>query len=113
MLLYTVPHPDVSISGHLPPYSGTNFNLTGMIQMNVDIMDTDIAIIWVWSLAEKTLKIHNTTLCCQSTITFEPLTTYSSGLYNLQVTIQSIYNSLYITESCASTVYHLTVQRKL
>ena len=110
---FTVPCPDVSISAHLPPYNGTNFNLTGTIQMDVDMMDTDIAITWVWSLTEKTLRIHNTTLCSQSTITFEPLTTYSSGLYNLLVTIQSISNSLYIIESCASTVYHLTLQRKL
>lgn len=113
VVLYIVPRPNVSVSSHLPPYNGTNFNLTGMIQMDMDVLDTDIATIWKWSLGETTLKIHNTTLCCQNNITFEPLTTYSSGHYNLQVTVQSLSNSLYHTESCSSTIYHLTVQRKL
>lgn len=113
MLFYTVPHPDLSITGHFPPYNGTNFNLTGIIEMDIGTIDTSIVITWVWSLGEETLKIHNTTKCCQSTITFKPLTTYSSGLYHLQVVIQSTSNSMYITESCGSTFYSLTVQREL
>ena len=108
-----VPHPDVSITGHLPPYIGTIFNLTGTIQLGIEIVSTNITITWVWTRGEKTLETHNTTRCYQSTITFQPLTTYSSGLYNLQVTLRSTTNSEYIVESHDSAFYRLTVQRKL
>ena len=91
----------MSVTGHLPPYNGTVFNLTGAIQLDMNIVNTDITAIWVWALGEETLEIQNTTSLYQiASTTFRPLTTYSSGL---NVTVMSSDNSVYIAENSGYT----------
>ena len=56
---------------------------------------------------------HHITLSKLISTTFQPLTTYSSGLYNLKVTVRSSDNPVYITENSDYTEYNLVVLRKL
>lgn len=95
---------------YLPPYNGTIYSLTGVIHLDETIVNTNITATWVWSLGNESLETQSS-LCCRISIQFRPLTTYSSGVYNLSVIVKSP-NSDYIVESSGHTYYKLTVSRK-
>ena len=114
--VHVVPTPIVSVSGHLSPYNGTVFNLTGEIQLDLGVVNTDITVIWVWSLGGELLETQSTTASSsphQITLTFQPLASDSSGEYILTVTIRPFDNFPFIVESNGSATYSLLVQRKL
>lgn len=103
----------VTGSDSVIPYNGTVYNLTGAIQLDMSIVNMDIVATWVWTLAEKTLKIQETVLpLYQSVLMFQPLATNSSGEYRLNVTLRSRVDTGYITETSTSTTYSISVLRK-
>ena len=104
----------MSVSGRLSPYNGTVFNLTGRIQLDPGMVNTDITVTWVWSLGGNMLETQTTSSRPHRiTITFNPLATNSSGQYNLNLTVIPSENSEYIIGNRdGSTVYDLMVERK-
>lgn len=96
------------------PYNGTIYNLTGTIQLDMSIVNTDVIIAtWVWTLAGETLRFFNIAPSLyQSVLMFRPLATNSSGEYNLTVTLRPLNNTDYIIESSASNTYNISVLRK-
>lgn len=111
-----VPTPVMSVTGpdSVIPYNGTIYNLTGTIQLDMSIVNMDIIVAtWVWTLAGETLGVFETVApVYQSVLMFRPLATNSSGEYHLIVTLTSLNNTDYITESSASTTYYISVLRK-
>ena len=96
------------------PYNGTIYNLTGTIQLDTSIVNVDIIIAtWVWTLDGETLRSFEiVSPLYQSVLMFTPLATNSSGVYHLTVTLRSLNNTNYITESSASNTYNISVIRK-
>lgn len=95
------------------PYNGTVFNLTSAIQLDRSNVDIGIAVSWRWSLGENTLRIQETLLAPhQSSLSFQPLATNSSGVYRLSVTLTPLDDSPFIVESSNSSTYDLSVLRK-
>ena len=113
--VHVVPTPNVSVRGHLRPYNGTVFNLTGEIQLDLGVVNTDITVIWVWSLGGELLETQTTASSSphQITLIFQPLASDSSGEYILTVTIRPLDNFPFIVENNGSTTYNLVVQCKL
>ena len=97
-----------------PAYNGTVFDLTGVLWLNMAVVDTDVTVVWVWSRNGEELQTWNTTTSPhQITIPFQPLATNSSGLYHLNLTILP-RNSEYVVEnSDSSTSHDLVVLCKL
>ena len=99
--------------GSFPAYNGTVFNLTGIVQLDLAVVDIDVTVVWVWSLTSKEMERQNTTSSPhQITISFQPLATNSSGLYRLNLTILPINSEYVVGNSDSSTSYNLVVQRK-
>ena len=111
-----VPTPVVSVTGPFSviPYNGTIYNLTGTIQLDMNIVNTDIIVVtWVWTLPGEALRVFETVSpLYHSVLMFQPLATNSSGEYHLTVTLRSQNNTGYVTESSASTTYNISVLRK-
>ena len=114
IISHAVPTPIVSISGRLRPYNGTVFNLTGGIQLDLSVVNTDITVMWVWSLRGEMLETQTTASPSphQITLTFKPLASNSSGEYTLTVTVRPSDNSPFIVGNSGGSVYNLVVQRK-
>ena len=107
MLTIAVPPPVISFHTTSTPYNGTNFTLTGIVEMAM--VDVDIATSAVWSdgrTVQETFPPYLTNL------TFRPLATNSSGQYTLSVTVQPLESSEFIVGNNASNSYNLTVRRK-
>ena len=114
-ILYAVPTSMVTVTkDRFRPYNGTVFNLTGSLQLNETVINTDITIVWVWSLDGEQLHNRRTTSSTlQVTLTFEPLTMLSSGRYYLNLILLPIENSEYvIRNSNSGTFYDLMVEGK-
>ena len=96
--------------GDFQPYNGTVFNLTGVLQLDLNIVDTDVTVMWVWSLNGRELDTQTTSASPHEiTISFNPLATNSSGLYSLNLTIMP-NNPLYVRgNNDSSTTYNLNV----
>ena len=83
--------------GDFLPYNGTVFSLTGVLQLDKNIVDTGVSVMWVWSLNGRELDTQTTSASPHEiTISFNPLATNSSGLYSLNLTIMP-NNPLYVT----------------
>ena len=96
------------------PYNGTVFNLTGVILLDRNIIDSDVIAIWVWSYDGAILeRLETRSQPYSASLVFEPLATNSSGEYSLAVTIQSSDRSDYIVANSGSIVFSLMVLRKL
>ena len=96
--------------GDFLPYNGTVFSLTGVLQLDTNIVDTDITVMWVWSLNSRELDTQTTSASPHEIIiSFNPLATNSSGRYSLNLTIMP--NNLQYVEgnSDSSTTYNLNV----
>ena len=110
----TVPTSIVSITrGPYPPYNGTVFNLTCVLDLDLTVVDTDVMVVWAWSLNRREVKTQRTMSpsARQIVITFEPLATDSSGLYYLNLTVLPAENSDYIIQNNdSSTSYALVVE---
>ena len=92
------------------PYNGTVFNLTGVLQLDTSIVNTDVIVTWVWSLDGQELDRQNTFAPLHEiTISFNPLTTNSSGLYSLHLIVDPI-DTTYVAGNINSTTYNLSVQ---
>lgn len=106
----------MSISDHgLKPYNGTVFSLTGEVQLNISVVNTDITVLWVWSHGGRTLKTASTTSPSphRLTIEFIPLATNSSGRYHLNMTVVPVDNAEYVIgNSDSGTSYDLVVESK-
>ena len=95
------------------PYNGTSYNLTGTIQqLDMSIVNTEIVTTWLWTLAGVMIRDFDVVSPHQSVLMFQPLATNSSGEYHLTVTLRSLNNTDYITESSASNTYSIFVLRK-
>ena len=96
--------------GSFPAYNGTVYNLTGMLQLDTSIVDTDITVIWEWSLNGQVLLNRSTSAAPHMiTIPFIPLATNDSGLYSMNLN-QLPTNPQYIVgNGDSSTTYRLTV----
>ena len=105
-----VPAPTVSIHNNSTPYNGTVFTLTGVVQLH-QIVDTDITVLGVWSSGGSPLQ--TTSQPYQTNLTFQPLTSNSSGEYLLTVTVRHSDNSPFIIGSSGRATYNLVVQCKL
>ena len=107
----------VSVTGpdsSMLPYNGTVYNLTGAVQLDMSVVNTDVVAAWVWSLGGETLIVHETmSPPHQSIFTFRPLATNSSGEYCLSVMLRSLDNADYIAQNSQSTTYSISVLRKL
>ena len=115
LILSVVPTSMVTVTkDRFRPYNGTVFNLTGSLQLNETVINTDITIVWVWSLDGEQLHNRRTTSSTlQVTMTFEPLTMLSSGRYYLNLILLPIENSEYvIRNSNSGTFYDLMVEGK-
>ena len=104
-----VPPPIITVSDPFTPYNGTVFTLTGVVQLDQSV-DTDITVSGVWSSGDGPQE--TTSPPYPTNLTFQPLTTDSSGEYILTVTVRSSDNSPFIVENNSSATYNLVVQRK-
>ena len=91
------------------PYNGTNFTITGMIQLDQNV-DTDITASGMWSSDDEPQE--TTSPPYPTSLTFQPLATNSSGVYTLTVSVRPSDNSPYIVGNNGSTIYNLVVRRK-
>ena len=107
--LRTVPTPQVSIRDHVTPYNGTNFTLTGVVQLSVYV-DTPVTVLGVWSSGddpqETTIPPYPTDL------PFQPLATDSSGEYTLTFIVYPSDNSEFILSRNGSVTYNVVVARE-
>ena len=95
--------------GPFPAYNGTVYNLTGVLQLDTTIVDTDVAVMWVWSLNGQVSVRRSTSAAPHMiTIPFNPLATDSSGLYDLNLNIVP-RNPQYIEGNNNSVTHRLTV----
>ena len=100
------------VEGPFRPYNGTVFNLTGLIQLDTNVVNTGVTVVWVWSLGGIVVETQTTT-SLTITLTFEPLTTHSSGQYLLNLTVIPTENMNYVLQNNnSSTFYDLVVERK-
>ena len=99
--------------GPFPVYNGTVYNLTGVFQLDTSIVDTNVTVMWVWSLNDQvSLRWSTFAAPHRIIIPINPLATDSSGLYSLNLNIVP-RNSSYVTgNSDSSTTYRLTVLRE-
>ena len=108
-IFFTVPPPAISVREHAIVYNGTNFTLTGVVELHENV-DTDVTVSGVWSsgdgLQESTSPPYLTNL------TFQPLATNSSKEYTLTASVQPSDNSSFIVGNSGSYSYSLSVQRK-
>ena len=108
--VFVVPTPIVSIiNPSLPPYNGTNYALTGMVEVDENV-DTAVTVTVVWSSnsgPQETISPPYLT-----SLTFAPLTPNSSREYTLSVTVRSSGSSAFIQSNTGSSTYNLIVQRK-
>ena len=96
--------------GSFPAYNGTVYNLTGMLQLDTSIVDTDITVIWEWSLNGQVLLNQNTSAAPHMiTIPFIPLATSDSGLYSMSLNQRPTNPQYVVLNSDSSTTYSLTV----
>ena len=109
-LACTVPPPTISVNDPLTPYNGTVFTLTGVVQLDQSV-NTDITVSGMWSTGNGPQE--TTSPPYPTSLSFQPLTSDSSGEYLLTVTIRPSDNSPFIVGSSGSTTYNLVVQRKL
>jgi hypothetical protein len=92
--------------GSFPAYNGTVYNLTGMLQLDTSIVDTDVMVMWEWSLNGQVLVRMSTTAAPHViTISFTPLATSDSGLYSMNLT-QLPSNPQYVVGNNDSSTTH-------
>ena len=96
--------------GFFPAYNGTVYNLTGVLQLDTTIVDTDVTVMWVWSInGQVSVRQSTSAAPHRITIPFNPLATDNSGLYHLNLNIVP-GNPQYIEgNNDSSTTYGLTV----
>jgi hypothetical protein len=96
--------------GSFPAYNGTVYNLTGMLQLDTSIVDTDVMVMWEWSLNGQVLvRMSTSTAPHVITISFTPLATNDSGHYSMNLN-QLPSNPQYVVgNNDSSTTYHLIV----
>ena len=105
-----VPPPSVSVlDPPATPYNGTNFTITGMIQLDQNV-DTDITASGMWSSSDEPQETISPPY--PTSLTFQPLATNSSGVYTLTVSVRPSDNSPYMVGNNGSTIYNLVVRRK-
>lgn len=77
------------------------------------LLDTDVTVSWMWSSGDGPQE--TTSPPYQTNLTFQPLTSDSSGEYILSVTVQPSDNSPFILDpgNNSITTYNLVVQCKL
>ena len=101
----------VSIRDHSTPYNGTNFTLSGQIDLHPN-EDTNVIVSGTWSSdngpQEAVLSPPYLT-----NLTFQPLATNSSGEYTITASIRPSDNSLFVVGNNNSASYTLTVRREL
>ena len=106
----TVPTPIVSILANLlPPYNGTNFTLTGMIEVDENV-DTAVIVSVVWSSNSGPQEVLSPPYL--TSLTFEPLSPTNSKEYTLSATVRSSGNSAFILSNTGSATYNVIVQCK-
>ena len=96
------------------PYNGTNFTLTGVVQLS-DYIDTDVTVLGVWSSisnSQETSLQESTESPYPTDLTFQPLATNSTGEYTLTVTVRASDDSEFILGNSGSTTYNLVVTRE-
>ena len=109
-----VPIPQVSILDHVTPYNGTNFTLTGVVQLS-DYVDTDVTVLGVWSSnsnPQETSLLQSTESPYPTDLIFQPLTTNSTGEYTLTVTVRASDDSEFILGNSGNATYNLVVTRE-
>ena len=106
---FTVLDPVISVTNHTTPYNGTNFTLTGVIQLSESI-DTDVTVFVAWSPGSYS-QVPVTPPYLTNLI-FQPLATNSSRNLTLTVTIQPTDNSVFIMPTNTSITYNLVVMRE-
>ena len=113
-IFVVVPTSAVTVDeGPFPAYNGTVFNLTGVVQLNTALVDTEVTVLWVWSLNGEELERQSTTSSPhQITISFQPLATNSSGQYLLNLTIIPRDSEYVIGNNDSHALYNLVVLRK-
>ncbi len=96
--------------GSFPAYNGTIYSLTGVLQLDTSIVDTNVTVMWEWSLNGQVLVRMSTFAAPHMiTIPFTPLATNDSGLYSMNLT-QLPTNPQYVVENRDSSIkYHLIV----
>ena len=99
--------------GPFSPYNGTIYNLTGVLELDRNIVDINVTLVWMWSLNGNLLERQFTrSHLDRITISFQPLATNSSGLYHLNVFIEPD-NPLFVEGNRGSSAeYNLVVLRK-
>ena len=98
------------VSEHPTPYNGTIFTLTGVVHLDQSV-DTDILVSGVWSSSDGSQETKAPPY--PTNLTFQPLTSDSSGEYTLTVSVRPLDNSPFIVGNNGSTTYNLEVQCKL
>ena len=96
--------------GPSPAYNGTVYNLTGVLQLDTSIVDTGVTVMWVWSLNGQILVTQSTSAAPHRiTISFNPLATNNSGLYDLNLNLVPINPQYVEGNNDSSTTHRLTV----
>ena len=85
-----------------------------MVQLSVYV-DSDVTVLGVWSSnsnPQETSLQEATESMYQTDLTFQPLTTNSTGEYTLIVTVRASDDSEFILGSIRSVTYNLMVTRE-
>ena len=110
-LLFAVPTSTVIVNEPpFPAYNGTVYSLTGVLQLDTTIVDTNVIVMWEWSRNGR-VSVRRSTLVAPHMITipFNPLATGDSGLYSLNLDIQPRLTFDVGGNSDSSTTHNLTV----
>ena len=101
----------ILIRDHPTPYNGTNFTLSGQIEL-LPNEDTNVIVSGTWS---SDIGLQEAVLSPPYLInlTFQPLATNSSGEYTITASVQPSDNSPFVVGNNNSASYTLTVRREL
>ena len=94
---------------HQIAYIGTNFTVMGTIHVN-EYVDTNVTTVAEWSNGD--ISQEGMSALFVTKLTFQPLTTNSSGKHTLIVTVKPSDDSDFIVMNTASISYDLVVKRE-
>ena len=110
--LLAVPLPMISLHNHSTPYNGTNFTLTGVVELHTNV-DTNVTVSLIWNTVNDQRNTTITSPPYVANLTFQPLATNSSGEYTFTAFIQPLNDSQFVVGNSGNTIFKLTVRGTL
>ena len=112
-----VPAPSVTIERVDDPFNGSVFTLSCIVKVNSSV-NTKITISTHWLLPPKAKETETTSSLSERVteleerrnLTFEPLRSQDSGLYECNATISPEHGGTFVAQNTTTQHYNLTVQ---